>query len=76
MPPIVVQLTKGRDKMSTEQVKTAEVDVFTKKLYVDILQQINSEYNVYDDGSDIMTFGQQSFSTNNPTMSYDDPSQG
>ena len=76
IPPSVVPLTNGRDEILTKQVNTAEVDVFTQDLYFDTLQEINNEYDVYDDGFNIMTFGQQTFSTNDPTVSYNDPSQG
>ena len=67
MPPIVIPLTDGCNKLSVNQVGTAEVDVFTQDLYFDALSTINNDLDVYGDGSDIITFGQQTFSTQDST---------
>ena len=76
MPPIVVPLTDGRERMLNDQVNTAEVDMFTQEIYFDTLLDMDNEFDVYNGGSDIMIFGQQTFSTNDPTVSYVEPSQG
>ena len=75
MPPIVVPLTNGREEVSNEQVNTAEVDVFTQDIYFDSLQNWDTHINT-SDGSDILTFGQHTFSTDNPSVYFDQPSQG
>ena len=69
-PPIVIPLTDGRNKLSDNQVGTAEVDVFTQAIYFDALSTINNDFDIYNDGLDIVTFGQQSFSTQDPTTTY------
>ena len=74
MPLIVAQLKDERDKMLNKQVNTVEINVFTQEFYFDTLQEINKEYDVYDDGSNIITFGLHTFSMNDLTVSYVDPS--
>ena len=75
MPPIVVPLTNGREEISNEQVNTAEVDVLTQDIYFDSLQNWDTHINT-SDGFNILTFGQHTFSTEDPTVYYDQPSQG
>ena len=70
LPLIVVPLTDNRSKLSNDQVGTAKVDVFTQEIYFDALSAIDNEFDIYNDGSDIITFGQQTFSTHDPTVAY------
>lgn len=56
--------------MSPKYVNTVEIDVFTYDIYFDTLQEVGDKYYIYDDGLGIMMFGQQAFSTSDPTTSY------
>ena len=75
LPPIVVPLTDGCNDLSNEQVGTAKVDVFTQEIYFDALSTIDNEFDIYNDGLNIVTFGQQTFSTHDPTVTYVAPPQ-
>ena len=59
--------------MSNEQVNTAKIGLFTQEIYFDALLYMENDFNLYDDGSDIMVFGQQTFSSNDPTVSNVEP---
>ena len=75
MPPIVVPLTNGREESrmnSSTQLKL----MFSLRIFILTLFQNWDTHINTSDGSDIMIFGQHTFSTEDPTVYYDQPLQG